>query len=94
MQNEENQYLRLQKNKEIGKISKPVPILMGRAVHHFIKDLTEKCSEISVNKGKTGHCMNFKLTKEHVKEAIFKNPKYTFLRKIVAGIEDKPAEKT
>ena len=31
--------------------------------------------------------MNFKLTKDHVKEAIFKNPKFAFLRKIVEDIE-------
>ena len=30
----------MQKNKEIGKIQRDVPILVGRAVNHFIKDLS------------------------------------------------------
>ena len=77
----------MQKNKEIGKIQRDVPVLVGRAVHHFLKDLSRQCSDISVQSGKTGHCMNFKLTKDHVKEAIFKNPKFAFLRKIVEDIE-------
>ena len=46
----------MQKNKEIGKIRKDVPMLISRAVHHFIKDLTQKCAEVSIKKGKTGHC--------------------------------------
>ena len=31
--------------------------------------------------------MNFKLTKEHVKEAIESTPKFTFLKKIVEDIK-------
>ena len=66
---------------------------MGRAVHHFIRDLTQNCAQVSVKRGKTGHCMNYKLTKEHVREAIFTNPKFAFLKLIVQDIalpEDKP----
>ena len=38
--------------------------------------------------------MNFKLTKDHVKQAIFKNPKFAFLKKIVEDIEpDQPSHR-
>ena len=77
----------MQKNREIGKIQRDVPGLMGKAVHHFIVDLTNHCAEISQIKGKTGHCMNYKLTKEHVKEAIEKTGRFKFLRKIVDDIK-------
>ena len=77
----------MQKNREIGKIQKDVPVLIGRAVHHFIRDFTQKCAEITQKKGKTNSCMNFKLTKEHVKEAIESTPKFTFLKKIVEDIK-------
>ena len=77
----------MQKNREIGKIQKDVPVLIGRAVHHFIRDFTQKCAEITQKKGKTNSCMNFKLTKEHVKEAIEQTPKFTFLKKIVEDIK-------
>ena len=82
----------MQKNAEIGKIKQDVPILVARAVHHFIRDLTQNCAEISRNKGKTGHCQNYKLTKEHVKEAIDQIPKYKFLRKIVEDIQITPQQ--
>jgi hypothetical protein len=77
----------MQKNREIGKIQKDVPILIGRAVNHFIRDFTQRCAEITQKRGKTNSCMNFKLTKEHVKEAIESTPKFTFLRKIVEDIK-------
>ena len=37
--------------------------------------------------------MNYKLTKEHIREAIYSNPKFTFLKNIVCDLpitEEKP----
>ena len=61
-------------------------MLVGRAVHHFIRDLTEKCAEVSMKRGKTGQCMNYKLTKENIREAIYSNPRFAFLKKVVEEI--------
>lgn len=38
--------------------------------------------------------MNFKLTKEHVKEAIEQTPKFTFLKKIVEDIKVSESNET
>ena len=64
-----------------------MPIIISRAVHRFIVDLTNHCAQISQNEGKHGHCVNYRLTKEHVKEAIEKEPKFKFLRKITADMK-------
>ena len=47
-----------------------------------------------MRRGKTGQCMNYKLTKENVREAIFKNPKFSFLKKIVEDIPEAPEVET
>jgi hypothetical protein len=47
---------------------------MGRAVHHFVRHLTLKCAEISKLQGKGTNCLNYKLSKENVKEAIESTP--------------------
>ena len=84
----------MQKNQEIGKIQKDVPILLGRAVHHFIRDLTQKCAEVSLKNGKSGSCMNYKLTKDNVRSAIMTNHKFAFLKNIVADMPVEEKDKT
>jgi hypothetical protein len=66
----------MQKNSEIGKIQKDVPILLDRFLRRFIKDLIQKSAEYSIELGKTGHCMNYKLSREHIKLAIERDPKF------------------
>ena len=76
----------MQKNREIGKIQKDVPVLVGRAVHRMIKDVTQAAADITLKRGKTGSCLHFKMSKEDLAEAIMNTPKFKFLRKIVEDI--------
>ena len=39
-----------------------------------------------MKRGKTGQCMNYKLTKENIREAIYSNPRFAFLKKVVEEI--------
>lgn len=76
----------MQKNREIGKIQRGVPILMGRIVHRFIRDLTQTAAAVSLDLGKTGNCINYKLTREHIRYSIDNNDKFKFLRKVVEDV--------
>jgi len=59
---------------------------MGRAVHRFIRDLTQASASVSMDMGKTGNCMNYKLTREHVRYAIETNDRLKFLKKIIEDV--------
>ena len=63
----------MQKNREIGKIQRGCPILVGRIVHRFIRDLTASSAAVSQDLGKTGNCLNYKLSREHVRYTIDNN---------------------
>mmetsp|Transcript_13130 Transcript_13130/g.22186 ORF Transcript_13130/g.22186 Transcript_13130/m.22186 type:complete len:149 (-) Transcript_13130:187-633(-) len=76
----------MQKNKEIGKIQKDVPMIISRVTHQFIRDLTIRAAAISKISGKTGSCQNFRLTKEHVRDAVEQTKKFKFLMKVVRDV--------
>jgi len=59
---------------------------MGRIVHRFIRDLTKSSAGVSLDLGKTGNCINYKLTREHVRYSIENNDRFKFLRKVIEEV--------
>ena len=59
---------------------------MGRIVHRFIRDLTQQSAALSVDLGKQGNCLNYKLTREHLRHTIDNLDRFKFLRKIVEDV--------
>ena len=76
----------MQKNNDIGKIQTFVPIVVDRIIRRFIAEVTHTSALYAIQTGKTGQNMNYKLTREHVRLAIDKTPKYRFMKKVVEDV--------
>ena len=77
----------MQTNPDIGKIKKPVPELVDRAVRRFVKELTNTAALYAMQQGKSGN-LHFKLQREHVRAAIDNTTKFGFLKKAVEDVPE------
>lgn len=77
----------MQKDEEVGKVAAAVPVLISKALEHFIQGLLIKASEQTLEKNaKT-------LTTSHIKQCINREKVFDFLQDLVVDIPDLQNEK-
>ncbi|XP_071834540.1 uncharacterized protein [Apostichopus japonicus] len=72
----------MQTDEEVGKVAAAVPVLISKALEHFIQDLLVKASRQTLEKNaKT-------LTTSHIKQCIHREKVFDFLKDLVVDIPD------
>ncbi|KAJ3332410.1 hypothetical protein HDU76_000336 [Blyttiomyces sp. JEL0837] len=67
---------------DVGKVAQVTPILISRALELFMQSLIDDACKETINRNAK------KLTGSHLKLAIFNNPKFDFLKDLVANLPD------
>ncbi|KAI9355421.1 histone-fold-containing protein [Zopfochytrium polystomum] len=67
---------------EVGKVAQATPVLVSKALELFIQALVEDACKETIARGAK------KLTSSHLKVAINTNPKFDFLKDLVANVPD------
>ncbi|XP_048737123.1 dr1-associated corepressor-like isoform X2 [Ostrea edulis] len=76
----------MQTDEDVGKVAAAVPVLISRALEKFIETLIMKTSETTkIRNAKT-------LTTSHIKQTIYQEKKFDFLKDLVANVPDHQAE--
>ncbi|XP_062618256.1 dr1-associated corepressor-like [Saccostrea cucullata] len=76
----------MQTDEDVGKVAAAVPVLISRALEKFIETLIMKTSETT----KTRNAKT--LTTSHIKQTIYQEKKFDFLKDLVANVPDHQAE--
>lgn len=78
----------MQSDDNVGKVAQVVPVLMSQALESFLYQLLDLSSQVTRSRNART------LTPQHLKECIYNEPQFAFLKQVVANVKDVSKEQS